>query len=73
MIMKIIKTKRYKELIDIEQKYKYLNGKMFTLAVGGRSRRVRLLQLEKEELVKIIFDLHNDKLQLKKHLESKGE
>ncbi len=73
MIMKIIKTKRYKELIDIEEKYKYLNGKMFTLAVGGRSRRVRLLQLSKEELVKIIFDLHNDKLQLKKLLESKGE
>ena len=66
MIMKIIKTKRYKELIDIEEKYKYLNGKMFTLAVGGRSRRVRLLQLSKEELVKIIFDLHNDRLQLKK-------
>ena len=71
--MKILSTKRYEELLDIEEKYKYLKGETFTIYIGGRSKRVRLLQLTKEELVKIIFDLHNDKLQLKKHLESKGE
>ncbi len=71
--MKILSTKRYKKLLDVEEKYKYLKGEMFTIHIGGRSRRVRLLQLPKEELVKIIFDLHNDRLQLKKHLESKGE
>lgn len=71
--MKILSNKRYKELLDIEEKYKYLNGKMFTIAVGGRSRRARLLQLQKEELVRIIFDLLNDMTKLKKSLESKGE
>ena len=55
--MKVLSNKRYKELLEIEEKYKYLNGEMFTFAVGGRSRRARLLQLNKEELVKIIFDL----------------
>ena len=71
--MKILSTKRYKELLDIEEKYKYLNGEMFTIYVGGRSRRTMLLQLPKEELVRIIFDLHNDRLQLKRRLEGKGE
>ena len=58
--MKLILNKRYEELVDIEEKYKYLNGKMFTIAIGGRSRSARLLQLQKEELVRIIFDLVND-------------
>lgn len=71
--MKILSNKRYKELLDIEEKYEYLNGKMFTFAVGGRSRRARLLQLPKEELVRIIFDLLNDITKQKKSLESKGE
>lgn len=71
--MKILSNKRYKELLDVEEKYKYLKGELFTIYIGGRSKRARLLQLPKEELVKIIFDLHNDRLQLKKHLESKGE
>lgn len=71
--MKILSNKRYKELLDIEEKYKYLNGEMFTIYIGGRSRRARLLQLSKEELVKMIFDLNNDRLQLKKCLESKGD
>ena len=71
--MKILSNKRYKELLDVEEKYKYLKGELFTIYIGGRSRRVRLLQLPKEELVKIIFDLNNDRLQLKKNLENKGE
>lgn len=58
--MKLLSNKRYKELLDIEEKYKYLIGARFTFAVGGRSRSTRLLQLEKEELVRIIFDLLND-------------
>ena len=71
--MKILSTKRYKKLLDIEEKYKYLNGEMFTLYIGGRSRTVMLLQMQKEELVKIIVDLHNDILQLKRRLEGKGD
>lgn len=68
--MKLLSTKRYKELLDMEEKYKYLDGKMVTFVVGGRSRRARLLQLQKEELVRIIFELLDD---IKKHLETKGE
>jgi hypothetical protein len=71
--MKILSIKRYNELLDIEEKYKFLNGKMFTYAVGGRSRRARLLQLQKEELVRIIFELIEDITKLRKSLESKGE
>lgn len=67
--MKILSSKRYKELLDIEEKYKYFKGEMFTIYIGGRSRRARLLQLPKEELVKMIFDLNNNK----KKLESKGD
>ena len=68
--MKLLSTKRYKELLDMEEKYKYLDDKMITFVVGGRSRRARLLQLQKEELVRIIFELLDD---IKKHLESKGK
>ena len=58
-MLKIIKKKEYQRLIDIENKYRLLTGQTFTLWTGGRSRRSALLQMDKEELVRIIFDLNN--------------
>ena len=57
--MKIIKNKEYKRLIDIENKYRELIGETFTIYTGGRSKRAGLLRMNKEELVRIIFDLNN--------------
>ena len=56
-MIKIISKKEYNNLKEIKTKYDYLTGQCITFAVGGRSRRARLLQLPKEELVRIIFDL----------------
>ena len=58
-MLKIIKKREYERLIDIEKKYQELTGQTFTLYSGGRSRRASLLQMNKEELVRIIFDLNN--------------
>ena len=58
-MLKIIKKKEYQRLIDIENKYRLLTGQTFTICTGGRSRRSALLQMDKEELVRIIFDLNN--------------
>ena len=52
--MKILSTKRYKELLDIEDKYNLLEGKSWVYSIGGRSQRAKLLRLPKEELVRII-------------------
>lgn len=57
-MLKIIKKKEYERLIDIENKYRELLGERFTICTGGRSRRNALLQMNKEELVRIIFDLN---------------
>lgn len=64
-MLKIISKKEYQELKDIREKYEYLTGQMFTYCVGGRSRTARLMQLKKEELVHIIFDLVNEYNKLK--------
>lgn len=58
-MLKIIKKKEYQRLIDIENKYRHLIGDTFTICNGGRSKRSTLLQMDKEELVRIIFDLNN--------------
>lgn len=57
--MKIISKKKYQRLKDIERKYEELSGQCFTLCTGSRSRRGALLQMNKEELVRIIFDLND--------------
>ena len=57
--MKILSNKEYNKLKDIENKYRELIGERFTICNGGRSRRSALLQMNKEELVRIIFDLNN--------------
>jgi hypothetical protein len=62
--MKIISNKRYKELLDYENKYRLLTGQTFTICNGGRSRYASLLLLEKEEIVHRYFDLYNAYVQL---------
>lgn len=58
--MKILTKKEYQKLKDIEKKYEYITGQIFTIYISGRSRKYRLMQLPKEELVKMIFDLGNE-------------
>ena len=58
-MLKIISKKEYQRLKDKERKYDELSGQYFTLYTGARSKRGALLQMKKEELVRIIFDLNN--------------
>ena len=67
--MKIISSKEYKRLKDYEDKYNLLVGQTFTIFNGGRSRRKSLLMLDKEELVRIIFDYNNTLIKAYKKLE----
>lgn len=67
-MFKIIKKKEYQRLIDIENKYRLLIGDTFTIWTGGRSRRSAFLQMDKEELVRIIFDLNNKCIEQSKEL-----
>lgn len=55
--MQIISNKEYKKLKDIENKYNELIGQQVTVFVGGRTLRARLINLSKEELIRIILDL----------------
>ena len=57
-MLKIIKKKEYERLIDMENKYRELLGERITIYTGMRSRTSALLQMNKEELVRIIFDLN---------------
>ena len=67
--MKIISSKEYKKLKEYEKKYDLIVGQTFTLFTGGRSRRKAFLMLEKEELVRIIYDLNNQLCELIKERE----
>ena len=67
--MKIISSKEYKRLKDYEDKYNLLVGQTFTIFNGGRSRRKALLMLDKEELVRIIYDYNNTLIKAYKKLE----
>lgn len=67
--MKIISSKEYKRLKEYENKYELLVGQTFTLFNGGRSKRKSLLMLDKEELVRIIFDYNNKLIRISKRLE----
>lgn len=67
-MLKIIKKKEYERLIDIENKYRELIGQTITICTGGRSKRGALLQMNKEELVRIIFDLNNQCIKQSKEL-----
>lgn len=64
--MKLLRNKEYQRLIDIECKYRELIGQTITLCTGSRSRRSALLTMNKEELVRIIFDINNYAIQLQK-------
>lgn len=71
--MKIISNKRYKKLIDTEHQYNLLIGKTFTIYIGGRSFRHKLLQMEKEELVYLIYKVNNENKRLSKKINVKEE
>ena len=62
--MKILSNKRYKELLDYENKYRLLTGQTITFFTGERSKYKALLSMEKEEIVYRYFDLHNAYVQL---------
>lgn len=57
--MKILSNKRYKELLDYENKYRLLTGQTITFYTGERSKYKALLSMEKEEIVHRYFDLYN--------------
>lgn len=71
--MKIISSKEYKKLKEYKHKYNLLIGEEFTYFVTARSKRSALLQYEKEELVKIIFDLNSRLVELTKMIEKSGK
>lgn len=62
--MKIISNKRYKELLEYESKYRLLTGQTVTFCTGERSKYKALLSMEKEEIVRRYFDLHNAYIRL---------
>lgn len=59
-MLKIISSKEYQRLKDIEDKYNLLEGKSWVYSIGGRSQRANLLRLPKEQLVRIIYLQNND-------------
>ena len=69
--MKILTNKRYKELIETENKYRELTGQLITLYTGKRSRYSALLSMNKEELVHKYLDLNNAYIRLFKKLGDK--
>ena len=71
--MKILSKKEYLRLTDIEKKYRELIGETFTLCTGSRSRRGAFLQMNKEELVRIIFDINNYAIKLQKKLKDSDD
>jgi hypothetical protein len=66
--MKIISNKRYRELLDCENKYRLLTGQTVTFCTGERSKYKALLSMEKEEIVYRYFNLYNAYIQLSKKL-----
>lgn len=68
--MKIISSKEYKELKEYKHKYNLLVGEEVTFFISARSKRSALLQYEKEELVRIIFDLNSKLAELYKKVRS---
>lgn len=69
--MRIITNKRYKELIETENKYRELTGQLITLYTGKRSRYSALLSMNKEELVYRYLELNNAYIKLFKKVGDK--
>ena len=67
--MKLIYIGDFERLKDYEDKYNLLVGQTFNIFNGGRSRRKALLMLDKEELVRIIYDYNNTLIKAYKKLE----
>ena len=55
-------NKKYKKLLDYENKYRLLTGQTITFCTGERSRYKALLSMEKEEIVyrNLIVDILNE-------------
>ena len=70
--MKIISNKRYKELLDYENKYRLLTGQTVTFCTGARSRYKALLCMEKEEIVRRYFDLNKAYIELIREIKRKN-
>ena len=65
--MKILSNKRYKQLLDYENKYRLLTGQTVTFCTGERSTYKALLSMGKEEIVHRYFDLYNVYVQLSRN------
>lgn len=72
-MIKILSNKRYKQLLDYENKYRLLTGQTVTFCTGARSRYSALLSMEKEEIVYRYFDLHNAYVRLAKEIRGDGK
>ena len=66
--MKILSSKEYKRLKEIEEKYRWLTGQTITLYTGARSRYGALLGMEKEEIVHRYFELNKYAIELQKKI-----
>lgn len=71
MGIKILKNKRYKELLDYEEKYRELSGQCVTLWTGGRSRYKAFLSMNKEETVRRYFELNKAYIELVREYKKK--
>lgn len=69
--MKILRTKRYEELLNYEQKYKELTGQCVTFWTGGRSTYKAFLSMHKEEIVYRYFELNKAYIELVREYKKK--
>lgn len=67
-MLKIITKKEYEKLINTKNRYREIIGECFTLYTGARSKKGAFLQMSKEELVRIIFDLNKVCIEQSKEL-----
>ena len=59
-MLKIISKKEYQKLLEYEDKYREITGEKFTICVGGRTIHRKLMNLSKEELVRLILEMRED-------------
>lgn len=67
-MLKIISKKEYQDLLEYKDKYDEITGQKFTICVGGRTIHSRLMNLSKEELVRLILEMREDIRRINKKL-----
>jgi len=67
-MLKIISKKEYQILLEYKNKYDFITGQKFTIVVGGRTLHNRLMNLSKEELVRLILEMREDIRKINKKL-----